>query len=522
MKNPLQKCGLFKPLVFAFCLVVLGAFNVKKAYALDELMTINGLTGNVNAWCSNETMLIQTISRLGGISTERKWKWELLRNGSVVATEELKFKCTTGATCAFFPDWTFNYPISSGEYQIKLKVQKKVLFFFVNEFSASSNKVTVNAGPPAPTFRINNSTASTVNICETDAITLNGAATTCETRYRITIARNGTSTTGTTGWYNRIVPSNINLKSIASSVNVPLVGGGRYTVTLEAGDPSRTFSRQLRLLARRPSPTPRIFIPNFCINETKTLTAPNVPGAGVSWQFPSFLTVVSSPNSLTRVVRANAGGTGNVSVTYSGLCGSNITISDGLAVRTAVPNLTRLSGPTSLCINRDYTFGATATNATGYNWNTTAFIRGGQNSDEITVFADFPGNISVTATNVCGSSPTLTRNFSVRNCGGGGGGGPLVVGPLSTAPFYPNPVKAGQLLYVNLAAQPAIGEALTPVMQSHELTLTQALTNLPVTNWEAKVMGDFLTIDTKGLKPGLYALMGQINGQFINYKIRVD
>ncbi|MFN7013162.1 MAG: hypothetical protein ACK4ON_02715, partial [Bacteroidia bacterium] len=175
---------------------------------------------------------------------------------------------------------------------------------------------------------------------------------------------------------------------------------------------------------------------NLCAGQTATYSVGSVTGAtSYNWTVPSGWTINSGQG--TTSISVTAGSTsGNVCVTASNACGSSSPSCTNVTITTAPSQPGPISGTTSVCSGQTLTYSISAvTGATSYNWTVPAgwTINSGQGTTSISVTtSNSTGNVCVTASNSCGTSPAQCLAITV-------GSAPATPGAISgTNPVCPN------------------------------------------------------------------------------------
>jgi hypothetical protein len=147
---------------------------------------------------------------------------------------------------------------------------------------------------------------------------------------------------------------------------------------------------------------------SVCVGTTYNYSISAISGAtSYTWTVPSGSTITTGQNSTSiSVIFANT--SGNVAVSASNTCGSssNRTLSITTMPIASLPGT--ITGNTSSCVGSSNAYSiATVSNATSYTWTvpTGSTISTGQGTTSINVTSgSTAGNISVSATNSCGTS----------------------------------------------------------------------------------------------------------------------
>ncbi|MGQ0826970.1 MAG: T9SS type A sorting domain-containing protein [Bacteroidota bacterium] len=130
-----------------------------------------------------------------------------------------------------------------------------------------------------------------------------------------------------------------------------------------------------------------------------------------TWTVPAGASITAGQGT-TSITVSYGSTSGNVCVTASNACGTSLPQCLAITVNSASPvdTVGAIAGPKAVCANQSgviYSISAVA-NASTYNWTAPAgaSITAGQGTTSITVtFANFPGNVCVTASNSCNTSP---------------------------------------------------------------------------------------------------------------------
>jgi len=169
------------------------------------------------------------------------------------------------------------------------------------------------------------------------------------------------------------------------------------------------------------------------VTET-TYSIGSVTGATTyTWTIPPSWTLESGQGTTSIDITTDGSSTGTISVIASGPCGTSSPATLAISLGQITPGA--ITGPTGLCTstaNVTYSIAATE-GATSYTWTLPpgwSFV-GPSNGTSVTVTpSTAPGNVSVTATGPCGTSPASTLAIStapavttsnVAVCQGGSG-----------------------------------------------------------------------------------------------------
>jgi PKD repeat protein len=143
-----------------------------------------------------------------------------------------------------------------------------------------------------------------------------------------------------------------------------------------------------------------------------------VPGAtSYTWSVPSGSTITAGQGTTSATVSFGST-SGNVSVLASNSCGNSALTNKVITVNTVPATPSAISGSVNVCAGttgNSYSVPAVS-GATSYTWSVPsgATISSGQGTPSVTViFGSTSGNVSVTASNACGTSPASTTAINV-------------------------------------------------------------------------------------------------------------
>jgi hypothetical protein len=175
------------------------------------------------------------------------------------------------------------------------------------------------------------------------------------------------------------------------------------------------FVTKLSLCASPSQPGPISGNNNVCAGTTQTYSVAPVSGASsYTWTLPSGWTGSSTTNSINATVGANSG---NITVTANNACGSSSATTLAVVVNSSSPaQPSAITGNTIVCQNSTETYSVNpVSGATSYTWTLPSGWTGNSTTNSITATVGANGgNISVTADNGCGSSPSQTINVTVN------------------------------------------------------------------------------------------------------------
>jgi len=145
-----------------------------------------------------------------------------------------------------------------------------------------------------------------------------------------------------------------------------------------------------------------------CAGTLQTYTVAAVSGATLyTWSLPSGFTGTSNTNSITVTTGAASG---TISVSADNSCGKSSVPTLAITVASAPAAPASITGSTASCPGSSQTFTAAAiSGATSYTWALPSDWAGTSTTNVITVtVGTINGNISVTASNTCGTSAART------------------------------------------------------------------------------------------------------------------
>ncbi|MEO6832560.1 MAG: choice-of-anchor Q domain-containing protein [Chitinophagaceae bacterium] len=266
----------------------------------------------------------------------------------------------------------------------------------------SSSPATLSATVyPLPVITSSSSTNPLTCGGTTGTITINGLSAT--TSFTINYSRNGIAQTPV-------------LTTSDGSGTVVLTGlnAGVYTnITASSnGCPSNAIATIT--ISDPPIPPAPIASSNspVCQGTTLNLNVTGQTGAIFSWTGPNTFTSASSAPSVTNMQAVNAG-IYSVTQTVAGCVSSAGTTTVLMSIPPPTPGA--IVGDTLPCVNSSYTYsiGAVPT-ATSYNWSLPTGWTGTSTTTSITATSNTTaGLISVTASNVCGTSAASTLNTTI-------------------------------------------------------------------------------------------------------------
>lgn len=246
----------------------------------------------------------------------------------------------------------------------------------------------------------------TVNTVPAQPGTISGNTTVCSgtpQTYSIGAVAGATSYTWTlpAGWTGTSTTTSIN--TTAGST------GGDVTVAANnacGSSPVRSLGVTVNIIPAQPGTITGNA--TVCSGTSQTYSVGAVTGAtSYTWTLPPGWTGTSTTNSITTTAGTNSG---NVSVTANNVCGSSPVRSLAVTVNSTPVQPGTISGNTSVCQGTAQTYSITAVpGATFYTWSLPSGWTGSSTTNSITTtVGSGSGDISVTASNTCGTSSPRT------------------------------------------------------------------------------------------------------------------
>ena len=194
-----------------------------------------------------------------------------------------------------------------------------------------------------------------------------------------------------------------------------------YNFTLTAGDiSSGALALTLEVNSSPSTPGSMTGSTSLCENATNNAysIAPVSGATSYLWSVPAGATIASGQGT-TSVVVDFGSTSGDVSVTATNSCGTSSAATSSVTLNTAPATPGSITGATSLCENAtNNTYSIVAVSgATSYTWSVPAgaTIASGQGTTSIVVdFGSTSGDVSVTATNLCGASSSSNLNVVIE------------------------------------------------------------------------------------------------------------
>jgi hypothetical protein len=278
--------------------------------------------------------------------------------------------------------------------------------------SSSSGNVTVTAN--------NNCGTSTAQTLSVTVITtpgtpgaINGSVTICSGNtptYSVAPVSGATSYTWSLpgGWTGSSATNIINTTANATSGNV----------TVTATNACGTSAVQTLSVTVNTTPgTPGTINGNItvCSGSANTYSIATVAGAtSYNWSLPSGWTGSSSTNIINSTASATSG---NVTITATNACGTSALKTLSVTVNTTPAMPGTISGNVIICAGSSNTYSiATVVGATSYTWTKPGGWTGTSGTNILnTIASATSGNLTVTATNSCGTSPSQTLSVTVNS-----------------------------------------------------------------------------------------------------------
>ncbi len=281
--------------------------------------------------------------------------------------------------------------------------------------TSTTNSITVTAGTTGgtisvtPTNTCGNSTAATLNVTvnpiPTASITPAGPTTFCQGGSVVLNASTGTGYSW--AWFQGATPVGTNSSSYTANAT------GNYTVQITANGCIATSA----IVAVTVNPTPDATASSnsaVCVGQTLNLNGSSTtPGATYSWAGPVTFTSNLQNPTIPNAQPTNAG-VYTLTVTANG-CTQTATTT--VVVTNAAPAAPAvINGDISICENSVNTYDVTNDpNAASYTWTLPGGWSGTSTTNSISATANAAsGQISVTATNGCGTSAPTTLNVTVN------------------------------------------------------------------------------------------------------------
>lgn len=207
--------------------------------------------------------------------------------------------------------------------------------------------------------------------------------------------------TAPAGWTGSSTTNSITLTAAASSGNISVTAssgcGTSAASTLAVTSSTGTASPGAITGAAAP-----------CVGTTGTYSVATVPGAlSYTWTLPSGWSGTSTTNSISATVGTASG---NITVSTTNGCGAGTPATLAVAPISTPATPGTISGPAVICNGAAATYSVTpVSTATSYTWTVPTGWTGSSTTSSLTTTpAATSGNITVTATNACGTSAAAT------------------------------------------------------------------------------------------------------------------
>ena len=355
----------------------------------------NGITGNWSPAINNTTTTTYTFTPNAGQCAGTATLTITVNPGNVTPAFAAVGPYCSGATIPALPTTSTNG--ITGNWSPAINNTTTTTYTFAPNAGqcASTTTLTITVNPSASATV---SASGTLNLCTGGSVTLSTPVVSGQT---YAWRNNGTAISGAT--------SNSYTASAAGSYTV--------TVTTAAGCPATSSASVVTMNSIPATPATLTGPTMICTLTSGTYTAGAVTGAvSYTWTLPSGLTGTSTTNSINVAINDANFSSGAVTVRANTAFCTSAARSLTIAKVPATP--ATLSGsPTVTC---DITSGsytcAASTGATQYNWTLPAGFSGTSTTTSIattinnTTFTS--GNISVRASNTCGTSAARTLAVS--------------------------------------------------------------------------------------------------------------
>ncbi|MBS7788255.1 T9SS type A sorting domain-containing protein [Flavobacterium sp. CYK-55] len=266
----------------------------------------------------------------------------------------------------------------------------------------------------------------TVNPAAT--VSAGGDQTVCATNPNVTLAGSigGSATSGTwSGGSGTFSPDNNTLNAVYTPSATELNSGGNITLTLTTNDPDGPCNAvsDSMIVTIKLAPTASAGgTQTICPGTAATVSGASASNGTISWTENGAGSITSGGTGLTPTYTSAAGDAGNtvtLTMTVTNSPCSVATATYTIVVSPAAPAAPgNITGATTVCTGETTTYSVAAVaNATTYTWTVPSgwTITDGQGTTSIDVVAGSAGtgNISVVASNSCGStSPTQSININ--------------------------------------------------------------------------------------------------------------
>lgn len=283
--------------------------------------------------------------------------------------------------------------------------------------TSTTNSITVT-----PTTTGGNITVSATNSCGTgSAQTLAVTTSPGAPGQPGTISGNATACSGVSGTYSVTqvsgaatytwtLPSGWSGTSTTNSITVTAGTSGGTISVVASNSCGTSTARTLTVTTSAIPASPGVITGNsaVCQNSTNTYSVPAVTGAtSYTWTLPNGWTGTSTSNSIN-VTAGSA--SGSILVVATNACGNSSAATLAVSLNATPAQPGSITGPANVCQGSAGTYSVVAVpGATSYNWTLPSGWSGTSNTNSISATAgSTAGNITVTATNGCGTSTVQT------------------------------------------------------------------------------------------------------------------
>lgn len=241
-----------------------------------------------------------------------------------------------------------------------------------------------------------------------------GNTTICESSsniYSISPVSGATSYTWTlpVGWTGTSTTNSISAVASSTSGNISVTANNACGASAV-----QTLNVTISGGSALPQPGPITGNDTICSGSTNTYSITPISGAtSYIWTLPLGWTGSSTADSIIVVANSTSG---NITVSANNTCGSSSPQTLAVIVNTAPASSGAIAGSTTVCRGTPNTYSILAINgAASYTWTLPSGWAGTSVINSIiTIPGVTSGNITVTATNSCGSSATQTLNVTVN------------------------------------------------------------------------------------------------------------
>lgn len=345
------------------------------------------LSADKTSLCPSESITFTTSNAYGG--TNPQFSWYINSSNSVAKT---------GATATFSGS-----EFSPGSNTVKVVMTSDFSCVTTTTAEVTSAAFTLKDGIPAQPGAITGSIAEAESICPNTSLS-----------YSVTPVDNATA-------YIWTLPGGWTGSSTTNSISVTSGSPGSGTISVFArnscGDSApQTFDVTVK--AGTPAVPGTISgKTEVCpgVSENYSITA--VPGAEeYIWTLPDGSEQTTTTTSID--ITTSASGSSNISVRASNSCGTSAAKALTVTVKPGTPSIPQaISGNLDVCpgVSETYVITPAVTGATSYIWTLPDGWTGTSTTSSITVTTGTAaGNITVKATNDCGTSEALTQAVNVK------------------------------------------------------------------------------------------------------------